>query len=222
MSEMMRARHLATFAVAIVCSPVTARAQLPPGYTLGRASLLPDTLRENRSDGRFEIWITRGYRDSTQRRLVLLAERLIPPRAAIEQAAARVSGEGHIRALAEAARRRGERWWWRDWDGVLLPYALTGAAIEHYVERVRALSGQPNPSAGSQGVLSSASVHYGTSVDEQPEPGVAYRVHLRVAFKFYCGSLCALWFNHRRTVDFDTKGAVLAVHGDEPHDYDVS
>ena len=219
----MRSKHFASFLVAILCGPASSLAQLPAGYTLGRPSLLPDTLKERRIDGRFEIWITRSFRDTVQRRLVLLAERLIPPRIAIEQAAARVTGERNVRALAEAARRRGERWWWRDWDGVLLPYAVTGAAIEHYIERVRTLSSQPNPfSARSNGVPLTASVHYGTSVDEQPEPGVAYRVHLRVDFKFYCGDLCALWFNHARIVDFDAAGTVLGVRGDGPPDYTVS
>ena len=219
----MRTKHLATLLVAILWGPVTGLAQLPPGYTLGSPSHLPDTLREIRSNGRFEIWITRGFRDSVQRRFVVLAERLIPPAAAIEQAAAQVTGEGHVRAFAAAARLPGQRWWWREWDTVLLPYAVTGAAVEHYVERVRALSGQPNPfSAGPRATQHTASVHYGTSVEEGPEVGVAYRVHLRVDFNFWCGGLCALSFNHTRTVDFDAAGGVLSVRGDEPPMYTVS
>jgi hypothetical protein len=92
----MRSKH-AFFLVATLYVPASGLAQLPSGYTLGRPSRLPDTLKERWSDGRFEIWIARGFRDTVQRRLVLLAERLIPPRLVIEQAAKQVTGEGHVR-----------------------------------------------------------------------------------------------------------------------------
>ena len=213
-------------AVLMVCAVASSvSAQAPTGYYQGPSSPLPDSLREVRAGGRFTISIIRTAADAFERQLLHHAEGLFPPRRLIEDAAAEQTELGHIRALTEAANVPGDRWWWREWDGVWLPFALTGAAVTHYVERVRELSAQPNPFAEyHRGVEHSASVEYTARV-MPPMTGVTpalFEVQMEVRFSFYCGSLCSLSFTHVRRVTFDPHGSVLRVEGDHPPSYLVS
>ena len=195
------------------------------GYYYVPPPPLPDSLREVRAGGRFTISIVRTATDDFARELHRQAEGLFPPRSLIESATVGVRGSGHIRALAEAASEPGNRWWWRDWDDVWLPFALTGAAVDHYVKRVRELSAQPNPfEEWNPGVEHRASVEYtarvirpASSLDAAP-----FEVHLEVQFWFYCGRLCALSFTHSRRIQFDESGTVLGVSGDVRPSYVVS
>src|SRR4051812_33751502 len=92
----------------------TANAQqrLPAGYALGPQVVLADSLSETRVGGRFRITIQRTARDSTERQVLDLAERLVPPRDEIERATSKWTGSGWVRAFAEAAKVPGARWWW--------------------------------------------------------------------------------------------------------------
>jgi hypothetical protein len=198
------------------------QAQVPAGYYVGHAPLLPDSLHEAYLSDRFTISIVRLARDSVERELLARAESLMPPADSIERKAALVSGSGHVAAFKEAKEMPGDRWWWRDWDDVLLPYALTGAAIDHYVARVRALAAAPNPFARwNQGVAHRARIEYTAAVEPRGADG-GHRVRMQVRFSFYCGPLCALSFDHSRIVEFDPAGTPVRVEGDRPPSYVVS
>lgn len=200
------------------------QAQLPPGYYAGHAPSLPDSLHETYLQGRFTISIVRLARDSVERVLLARAEGLMPSADSIEKAAAAdpFRGPGAIAAFKKAKEMAGERWWWHDFDNVLLPYALTGSAVLHYVERVRALAGGPNPFGGrNQAVAHRASIEYTAAVESRGAVGVR-RVRMQVRFSFYCGPLCALSFNHSRIVEFDATGMPIRVEGDGPPSYIVS
>ena len=198
------------------------QAQLPTGYYAGHAPSLPDSLRETYLGGRFAISVVRIARDSIERELLARAEALMPSADSIERPAALVTGSGHIAALKEAKAMPGERWWWRDWDGVRLPFALTGAAVAHYVEKVRGLAAGPNPFARwNEGVGHRAMVDYTAAVEPRGAAG-GHRVRMQVKFSFYCGPLCALSFDHSRVVEFDPAGKPIRVEGDGPPSYIVS
>jgi hypothetical protein len=157
------------------------------------------------------------------RRLLERAEHVYPAEEAIERAGAVDAGGGHVRAMAEASTLPGDRWWWRDWDGVLLPYALTAAAVEHFIDRVRDLSVQPNPAAQYEpSVEHRASVEYTATAVRTSDPEAPFQVDMRVHFRLYCGRLCALSFTHSRTVLFGADREVLRVFGDGPPTYVVS
>jgi hypothetical protein len=190
---------------------------------LGAVTVLPDSVGERWAGGRVTILVARTAHDTTERRLLETAERLFPQRSAIEREASAITGAGHVRAFAQAAALPGDRWWWREWDTVLLPYALTGATVEHYLARVRALGTGRNPFAAfdSAGTLQ-ASFQYRAAVERAPAPGVAYRVTLRMHYQLYCGPLCALDVTKDRAVEFDAAGTVLRVTGDGPPSYVVS
>jgi hypothetical protein len=203
------------------------QAQLPAGYSPQPVQSLPDSLREVRGGGRFTITIERTARDSVERRLIEQAESLFPSVSTIEKTAVLdLTHGGNVRAFEAAKQFAGPRWWWREWDGVLLPYALTGAAVAHYVDRVRQLSigGHPFPQL-SEGTSHTASVTYTAQVRALPATSSApggHEVHLQVEFSFYCGPLCALSFTHERVVEFDASGKVIAIRGDRPPVFEVS
>jgi len=199
---------------------VIARAQLPGGYEAEAPQPLPDSLREIRGGGRFTITVTRAQ-DSLSHVLIERAESLVPPTDSVIASTRRSAGSGDIAAFESAARLPGRRWWWREFDNVLLPYALTGRAVAHYIDRVRELSSGANPFDRRSPASHRASVGYDARV-EQAVYGDGYQVTLTVTFDFYCGSLCALHFEHSRVVDFDRAGNPIRVRGDGPPVYIVS
>lgn len=198
-----------------------AAAAQPSGYTIIPATPLPDSLREVRLGGRFTVSIVRAFNDTLEQLLIERAESLVPPAGAIEAATAGITGSGHVAAFERAKSMPGPRWWWREWDRVLLPYALTGAAVAHLVDRVRVLSASPNPVAKYEpGVQHRASVTYTATVARRAPDGLI--VTLNVDFRLFCGGLCGLHFTHSRVVTFDRHGNVTTVRGDGAPQYVVS
>jgi hypothetical protein len=209
-------------AVLIVTVATPGYAQLPPGYSRDTTVILPDSLNEVSRGGRFRISITRQAASDRERELIAIAESLIPPRDSIEAAASKLTGSGWVNAFAEAKLRPGPRWWWRKWDLVWLPYALTGQAISEYITNVRTLSTSSNPFARhNPGVDHRASLEYTAHVRALPNTE-GHRVDLAVRYRFFCGPLCALSFSHARVVILDAKGVVVRVEGDQPPRAEVS
>jgi hypothetical protein len=147
----------------------------------------------------------------------------MPVKDSIEAAAATKTEGNWPNVFAQAAALPGDRWWWNEFDGVRIPYALTAATVTHLVARVRELSSQANPFAEwNPGVRHTASVEYEARVERTADPRAPYQARMEVRFSFYCGGLCALSFTHSRTVDFDASGRVLRIRGDGPPRYIVS
>jgi hypothetical protein len=205
------------FALLVIAAPGAVHAQLPAGYIRGDSvALLPDTLRESLIGGRFRISVTREAGSTTERHLIATAESLIPPKDSIEAAASKLTGSGWVRGFADARLRQGPRWWWREWNGIWLPYAVTGEAIAEYIRHVRTLSTSPNPFARTNpAVEHRASLEYRATVRAVPN-SAGHRVELVVQYNMYCGPQCGLRFRHTRTVTFDQKGTVIRVEGDRP------
>lgn len=203
----------------------SAAAQVPAGYYLGEPVSLPDSLVETHHDGRFTLRVVRTAANEAERDLIVRAERLFPEASRIQAAANAHVLSGNWNSarpnpVVEAAALPGQRWWWREWDPVLLPYALTGAAAEHYITKLRELSAGPNPFAQhNPGVQHRASLEYTARVARS---GTGTTVHLRMQWSFSCGSLCALRFSHEREVVFDATGNITAVRGDRPPSIVVS
>lgn len=218
----MKARYL-LLALLLVPPTPAVDAQLPPGYVRSDSTvILPDTLRESLLGGRFRISVTRVAASPQERELIARAESLIPPVDSIEAAAGKLTGSGWVRGFADARRRPGLRWWWREWDHVWLPYAVTADAIAEYISHVRALSVSPNPFAEhNPGVEHRASLEYTAVVHSLPDDE-GHRVELAVRFSMFCGPLCALRFSHTRTVTFDSAGGVTRIDGDGPPNMVVS
>lgn len=198
----------------VLLGTAPASAQLPVGYYEVAPTQLPEALHEAFAGGRFTLSITRGAADSASQQLIERAEALMPSPEVIARSTEGLDGAGWVAGFAAAAKLPGERWWWREWDGALLPVAVTGRAVLHYIERVRALSGQPNPAARhNPGVQHRASMSYTATVRESAITG-RREVHMSLSFSFYCGPLCAVAFTHARVVEFDQSGQPVAVRGD--------
>jgi hypothetical protein len=196
--------------------PVTpALAQTPPGYVLADAVSLPDSLIESYNAGSQTVVVIRGARTEFERNLLDQAERLLPLPDSIEAAAERfldrVSHRGRWpQNFAEAAAKPGDRWWWYEFDEIWIPYALTGSAVEHLIERVRYLATHGLPYAESP--LVSASLRYEATIDRAPDGG--WVVSLTAQWRMHCGSLCGLRFTSERRVTFDPHGIPTDVSGD--------
>ncbi|MHB1313513.1 MAG: hypothetical protein ACYC3L_15960, partial [Gemmatimonadaceae bacterium] len=190
-------------ALFVLMGAASAAAQLPAGYYEVAPTQLPDSLYQVLESGRFTLSITRVAANATDRQLNERAEALMPSADVIARSTEGLDGEGWVAGFAAAAKLPGERWWWREWDGALLPVAVTGQAVLHYIERVRALSGQPNPAAQhNPGVQHRANMSYTATVRTSAATG-RREVHLSLSYGFYCGPLCAVSFTHSRVVEFD-------------------
>lgn len=209
----VRARWL-TIGLTSVALAAPLAAQLPAGYTEGPAVLLPDTLHEVYDGGTFRIRIARAATNAFERTLIERAERLIPPAADIDSAIARETRARGRAPTPASTERPGPRWWWAEAHGTLVPYALTGDAVAHVTERVREFSRQPLPPYFEPGWKHEVYVTYAATIEPQPMPDVAFRVHLKLDFFIACGGRCGYGFVPARTVDFDVAGNVIAVSGD--------
>jgi len=205
--------------LAFSVSPVTGQA--PDGYILTEPVLLPDTLYEEYLAGSFTVSILRQARDSVEAHLIRTAESLYPVPDSIVAAGERYLDNGHRfgswpRHLQEAAEAPGPRWWWHRWDRVWLPYALTGAAVQHYVTELRELARDPY---GEPGMNATGRFEYRAAVDVSSGLSV---VHLEMRWEYHCGRRCGLWFSHERRIYFGEDGTVTSIEGDAAPGFIVS
>ena len=196
--------------------------QAPDGYYFGQPADLPASLRESYEG--FTIEVERTWSNDAERDVLLLSERLFPSEELIEAEAAefltrRSANSKWPEHFANARAFEGERWWWHEWGTVLLPYALTGSAVEHFVESMRALT-QTEPHAREGEVPQHrGSFTYRARVMRL---GGGFGVEMEARWAYACGSLCGLWFTEERRLTFDAEGRLLSVDGDGFPSYMVS
>src|SRR6185436_2002375 len=106
--------------------PAPARV-FPPGYfvdSIQACTPRPRLVQYN--DGNFTLSISRAYRDSTEMRLLGIAEATYPPRQLLE-----ILSEVHGTELG--GDTAGVPLWWHEGVGVhRVPYAVTAGALEYY------------------------------------------------------------------------------------------
>lgn len=183
----------------------------PEGYSLVEPPPLPDSLFESHAEGRFTITVSRATANRRERELLRIAESLLPDAAVIEAAVTEhlveIDSAGRWPLNFEEARGiPGDRWWWLDFGG-LLPFALHGRAVDHYIDFVRS---EARRAGGSE---RGATLRYRALVTDMPGEG-GFRVTLSLSVSTYCGSLCGFGFDHQRIVVFDESGRVTSVQGD--------
>ena len=216
----------------IPLNPLTA--QLPGGYHLGRASAAPDSLVDTLAKGHFRVTIRRVAHSPQERDLIAAAERLYPSRDTLLAAApvprmrerillvdslmATDSLAGTPRGgsgyLQRSPGDRTERWWWDIFDGTWSPYAVTGAAVDYYLARIRDVAAGRGWFLPSNAASERGSFEYTATVERTGTGGAAYIVHLAISWEYECGMLCGIQFAHVRTVWFDAEGKVLRISGD--------
>lgn len=199
------------------CPGLPISAQGPPGYYFVEGPELPDSLVEISGDGRFVISVRRDAATREEARLIERSESLYPDPTLIEREVAtfladpRNQGDGWEQRHREAAAEPGPRWWWLV-DDPWWPFAVTAAAVEHYVEAVRRLRDIPGP-----GVPLEPDARYTARFEYRAmvTPSAAgHVVDLSMTWSYGCGSLCGNSFGHSRRVVFDVDGDVVDVEGD--------
>jgi len=208
-------------ALLLAFSVSSAQGQAPDGYILTEPVLLPDTLYEEYLAGSFTVSILRRARDSVEVDLIRIAESLYPVSDSIVAAGERYLDNRRRlgswpRHLQEAAEAPGPRWWWHRWGRVWLPYALTGAAVHHYVSELRGLARDPY---GEPGMKVTGRFEYRAAVDVSNGFPV---VQLEMRWEYHCGRLCGLWFSHGRRIYFAEDGTVTRIEGDAAPSFVVS
>jgi hypothetical protein len=202
-------------------------AQAPPGYHLGAAVTVPDSLVEVLADGRFRATVARSARTTRERALIATAERLYPDAATLlgsardsayrERLVGTASGtpERPYKVAPRAAGNPADRWWVDQFDATWLPFAVTGAAVDYYLNRLRDIAAGRGPFEYSPGQQpDNGTFEYRATLRRGTEPGVAYVVEMRISWDYWCGMLCAMSFTHTRSVSFDANGRVLRIAGD--------
>jgi hypothetical protein len=221
----MHSQRLVVVASVLACTSLSA--QVPTGYHVGKSVVIPDTLIEVLAGNRFRATVARGGRTPQERELIAVAESLYPDSAALLSASPDAKEPDQLAAIASgvspstykvsprAAGSSTDRWWYDDFDGTWVPYAVTAGAVDYYLFRLRDLAagrgqfvyapGQPP----DRGTLS-----YKATIRRSTQPGVSHVVELRISWDYWCGMLCAMSFTHVRTISFDATGRVLRIVGD--------
>ena len=205
-----------------------AGAQLPRGYHLGTAIAVPDTLVEVHAGGRFRATVSRSWRSSEERQRILTAEALYPSTDVLLRAAGNAEERNRLGLMDSGASRGGrrnpspraagspaDRWWFDSFDYTWVPFAVTGAAVDYYLGRIRDLAAGRGQFTYARGQPADrGTLEYTAIVRRDSSAGRGYIVELRLSWSYWCGDMCAMTFTQTRTVSFDSAGAVVGISGD--------
>jgi hypothetical protein len=194
----------------------------PDGYSAVESPSLPDRLIEISGDSAFSLLIERDVVEERHRRMIHVAERLVPTTDRLNEILEAGQGpqmtRGNWPALlqeaGDAEAEHGQRWWWLRWDEAFLPIALCAPAVHHYVELFRARAAAPNPFGPED---HRGHLRYSARVETTEGAGAGetpWVVVMDLRFNYSCGSDCALGFSHERRVYFDASGRPVRVEGD--------
>lgn len=180
-----------------------------------------DVPDETSTEGDHKITIARQYESEEEARLIQMAESVYPNREDV------LAVEGHF--VKEKSIPAGEELWWYDaFDGVRIPYAITGDAVCYY--RDLTLAFRKGDFTGSNGIrMLKSELHYTAAVarhehyesDGREFQGVSV-VTMKLSWSQYCGNVCAMGFQKERVVVFDAAGKIIAVLLDGATRYRVS
>lgn len=162
----------------------------------------------------FVATVHRNFRDAEEERLVRIAEETFPPREAVLAVAESRPGRH--------APTEGDRLWWYDeFDGVRLPYAVTLDAVRYYLRMAQAMGRGDSARVGGLR-MKRCKFSYSAGISDRPSTysrdGRVFHdviiVDLHLSWSDVCGSLCACSFQLDRTVVLRQDGTVLCVFGD--------
>lgn len=163
----------------------------------------------------FVATVHREFRDPAEERLLRIAEETYPPPKAIASIA-------NDRIYRKSLLREKWLWWYGDFDGVRLPYAVTTDAVRYYLGLTQAL-GRGESSKAHVIRMKRSRFSYSARVSAGPTKTFSregqvfenvYIVEMRLEWSNYCGSLCACDFHLERTVVLRADGTVVCVFGD--------
>ncbi len=173
-------------------------------------------------DGSFVIEIVRTFESGDQACLIGEAEAAWPERQEI------LDLIGDEKKQEHAGVTDGPLWWFRTFDGVRIPYAITEATLPYYLGLIEAFMAGDFSQAGGI-TMKKATLKYSASVQHHESfahEGRTFQdvdvVSLSLSWLQYCGGECAMGFGKERIVVFGPDGGILAVFGDGETPYIVS
>jgi protocatechuate 3,4-dioxygenase beta subunit len=211
--------HLSTGALSIPCNAYStyrerSEVQFPRGVLDHDVEVVYRGLGQDTTTRAFVATVHREFRDPAEERLLRIAEETYPPTKAVLSIA-------DDRLDRKALLQEKRLWWYGEFDGVRLPYAVTMDAVRYYLSLTQALG--RGESSQTHGIRMKAS-QFSYSAHISPEPKTFSRggrvfedvwvVEMRLEWSDYCGSLCACGFSLDRTVLLRRDGTVVCVFGD--------
>lgn len=159
--------------------------------------------------------IFRKFDGAQQEKLLRVAEAIYPARANVLAAGKKMRG-----TLSATDKTTKDLWWWNDFDGVRLPYAITTSAVVYYRQKIREFRGGDFKAtrgikmfSANMKYVSDIKYHVDFTQGKRKFRGV-YVVKMQLIWEQTCGSVCGMYFNRERTVVLSKNGNVLAVSGD--------
>ena len=180
---------------------------------------IPD---RSHDDGSFVIEIARTFEEGEQACLIGEAEAVWPRRQEILDLIGDEKKQEHAGVTDEPL------WWFRTFDRVRIPYAITEAALPYYLGVIEAFMDGDFSQAGGITMkkatlkYSAAVEHHGSYSHEGQTFADVDVVSLSLSWFQFCGGECAMGFGKERVVVFGPDGGVLAVFGDGETPYIVS
>ncbi len=174
-------------------------------------------------DGIYTKTIQRNFSDEYEKSLIEKAEAWYPSREEVLAAA------GMNMEIPDAFF-----WFYQEFDGVYIPFAITADAVKYYSDLIDQFSGNNNDNFFTEAELNYiATVEFHekylspevNSLGEQMNPQdyeSVYVVKMELSWYQYCGSLCAMWIEKERIVVFGEAGELLDVFMDGPIPVPVS
>lgn len=195
---------------ALVATSTSGWTQSLEGYHRGPVVALPEYATDSLVNGQFTLLIDRQTNSDSEREALEIAESVFPDIEQIERAAALETRPRAADQLNRAALIPGDRWWWIEFDGVLTPYAVTGASVAYYADRLRERAAGPNPSVQvSGGYPHRGAFQYRARVsvlEPDENNGAAFLVRLKVSWHYWCGMRCAFYVQQDREVTVSACG----------------
>lgn len=158
---------------------------------------LPDTLVDTASA--HDARITRVYATAEEEVMLRTAESLYPPSA----------------RQADDSGAPVDRWWFDEFDGIMINNQVTRGALEYYLATIRRF--QAGDFAGTIPMQSSG-LRFHSSIrweDSIVEGGRAYHAvyvaEIELSWYQVCGNLCAMGFSRKRTVILNNAGQWIRV-----------
>jgi hypothetical protein len=173
---------------------------------------------EQEVQGPHIIKVQRIIRTENDMRMINIAESTYPPRTEVLEAIKKA----HFK-LEEVPQDK--LWWYSEFDGVRIPYAITAEAVDYYVNLVqgyRKREWKSDIEPSSQFTYSAEVVfseHYEKNENKFQQ---VYVVNMKLSMRATFASLSAVGFAKERIVVLDRQGKVLAVFGDGETPFMVS
>ena len=175
----------------------------------------------SQDDGSYVIEIGRTFEDGEQACLIGEAEAVWPERQEILDLIGDEKKQEYAGVTDEPL------WWFRTFDRVRIPYAITEATLPYYLGVIEAFMAGDFSQAGGI-TMKKATLKYSAQVEHHESfthEGSTFAdvdvVSLSLSWLQYCGGECAMGFGKERIVVFGPDGGVLAVFGDGETPYIV-